>query len=375
MAAGARLVDLLQPIAADLGVDCWVLTPGGRLVAGTVPLPPPARGDLATAFLTAARLPARITVDGRPVWLATVPGRPEHRLASWLLACAAVHGTAESAVPDAAAELVSVAALERAQVDESVRIERRLADQLGAALAGGGEPAGLRGRLLSCGLAPDATLLVVAASLTGLRSPPELAIAVGEEIVRPAAVHAAVTGVGLPDAVLAVLVVAPEQVAGAVDAIRGAVAALAPGLGTGRLAVGVSAPVAGAGALPGAVEQARHALRTAIARTQTATVVSAGELASHLLLLAGVPADTRRAFRERLLGPLEAYDRAHDAGLVRTLDAFLDCGGSWSRCAALLHIHVNTLRYRIGRIEQLTGRDPARFEDRVDFFLALRLPR
>ncbi|MGC1210145.1 MAG: helix-turn-helix domain-containing protein [Micromonospora sp.] len=34
----------------------------------------------------------------------------------------------------------------------------------------------------------------------------------------------------------------------------------------------------------------------------------------------------------------------------------------------------NMLRYRIVRIEQLTGRNLSRFEDRVDFFLALRLP-
>jgi DNA-binding PucR family transcriptional regulator len=36
-------------------------------------------------------------------------------------------------------------------------------------------------------------------------------------------------------------------------------------------------------------------------------------------------------------------------------------------------VHVNTLRYRIGRIEELTGRDLSRLADRVDFYLALRL--
>jgi DNA-binding PucR family transcriptional regulator len=183
-----------------------------------------------------------------------------------------------------------------------------------------------------------------------------------------------VTGDAIPDAVLAVLAVAPERAAAVLDTIRTSVAVLSCGLGTGRLAVGVSAPVTGAEALTGAVAEARHALRTALARPDRATVVCAGELASHLLLLAGVPADTRRAFRDRLLSPLIEYDRAHHADLLQTLDAFLASAGSWSRCAALLHVHVNTLRYRIGRIEQLTGRDLSRFEDRVDFFLALRLP-
>jgi DNA-binding PucR family transcriptional regulator len=125
-------------------------------------------------------------------------------------------------------------------------------------------------------------------------------------------------------------------------------------------------------ALPGAVAEARHAHRSAHGRT---AVVCSTELASHQLLLARVPAEARDAFRERLLGPLVAYDEAHDADLVRTLAEFLECGGSWSRCAERLHVHVNTLRYRISRVESLTGRDLTRFEDRVDFFLALRLSR
>jgi sugar diacid utilization regulator len=35
-------------------------------------------------------------------------------------------------------------------------------------------------------------------------------------------------------------------------------------------------------------------------------------------------------------------------------------------------VHVNTLRYRVGRIEQLTGRTLTRLEHQVDLFLALR---
>lgn len=390
MAAGARLVDLIQPVAADLGVDCWVLTPTGRLVVGTAALRAGALGELATAFVSAGRLPARVTVDGRRLDVVGVPGRPAHRLASWLLAYAAREappdapdrGTPPEAgdraappvPPDVAAELTSLVAMERVQVDEAVRIERRLADQVGAALAGRGGPGDLGGRLRACGLKPDAMFLAAAVSFTSLSTPPELAVAVCDEIVRPAGEPTVVTGHAIPEAVLAVLAVPPERVAGVLDTIRAAVAVLGPGIGAGRLAVGVSALVNGAEALTGAVAEARHALRTAIARPEPATVVYAGELTSHLLLLAGVPADTRRSFRDRLLGPLVEYDRAHHADLLRTLSVFLASSGSWSRCAALLHVHVNTLRYRIGRIEQLTGRDLTRFEDRVDFFLALRLP-
>ncbi len=96
------------------------------------------------------------------------------------------------------------------------------------------------------------------------------------------------------------------------------------------------------------------------------------EVGSHELLLASVPTPVLRSFRERLLGPLAEYDARHNAELLTTLKSFLACDGSWSACASQLYVHVNTVRYRIGRIEALTGRDLSALADRVDFFLALR---
>ncbi|GAA0492827.1 hypothetical protein GCM10009544_61660 [Streptomyces stramineus] len=141
----------------------------------------------------------------------------------------------------------------------------------------------------------------------------------------------------------------------------------------GRLTLGVSAPVHSAEGLRGALEEARHARRVAAARPGRVCAAGHQELASHVLLLPFVPDDVRRAFTARLLDPLRDYDRRHRAELIPTLEAFLDCDGSWTRCATRLHLHVNTLRYRVGRIEQLTGRDLSRLEDKLDFFLALRI--
>jgi DNA-binding PucR family transcriptional regulator len=92
----------------------------------------------------------------------------------------------------------------------------------------------------------------------------------------------------------------------------------------------------------------------------------------HELLLASVPAPLLRSSAERLLGPLLDYDTRHNAELMPTLRSFLACDGSWAACASLMYLHVNTVRYRIGRIEALTGRDLSALADRVDFFLALR---
>ncbi len=96
------------------------------------------------------------------------------------------------------------------------------------------------------------------------------------------------------------------------------------------------------------------------------------EPASHEQLLGCVPSPVLRLFSERILGPLTDYDARHNAELMPTLTAFLACDGSWSACASRMYVHVNTVRYRISRIEALTGRDLSALADRVDFFLALR---
>jgi DNA-binding PucR family transcriptional regulator len=92
----------------------------------------------------------------------------------------------------------------------------------------------------------------------------------------------------------------------------------------------------------------------------------------HQALLASVPTAVLRSLRERLLGPLREYDDRHNSELMTTLKSFLACDGSWSACASRMYVHVNTVRYRISRIEALTGRDLSVLADRVDFFLALR---
>ncbi|KOU04759.1 hypothetical protein ADK86_08180 [Streptomyces sp. NRRL F-5755] len=87
-------------------------------------------------------------------------------------------------------------------------------------------------------------------------------------------------------------------------------------------------------------------------------------------LLAAVPADVRAVFSARTLRPLlPEHDRT--GTLLHTLETFLHHDASWSRTAAALHLHVNTVRYRIHRIEHLTGRDLTRLSHRLDLRAAL----
>jgi DNA-binding PucR family transcriptional regulator len=146
-----------------------------------------------------------------------------------------------------------------------------------------------------------------------------------------------------------------------------------------RVTAGISAPVKGVTALAGALHEAGSARRLAALRGDgersdaAVSVVTSDEVASHELLLATVPPSVLRSFRARLLGPLLAYDDRHRAELLPTLREFLACSGSWNVCAAKLYVHVNTVRYRIRRIEELTGRDLSSLDDQVDFYLALQI--
>ncbi|MEV0366168.1 PucR family transcriptional regulator [Nocardia fusca] len=60
------------------------------------------------------------------------------------------------------------------------------------------------------------------------------------------------------------------------------------------------------------------------------------------------------ALVEYLVLPLASAGSA----LADTLDAYLECGGAVEMCARQLYVHPNTVRYRLKRIGEVTGRDP-----------------
>jgi purine catabolism regulator len=75
---------------------------------------------------------------------------------------------------------------------------------------------------------------------------------------------------------------------------------------------------------------------------------------------------------ERVLEPVLNYDDLHSTELLASLSVFLEQNRSWQRSAELLHVHKQTLVYRMRRVEQLTGRDLRKTADVVQLWLALR---
>jgi len=111
----------------------------------------------------------------------------------------------------------------------------------------------------------------------------------------------------------------------------------------------------------------------------TAAYHSASEAISGMNAVAGWrgaprPVLARELLPERaLMGDASAIVALHtdvmgplaDAGptLIETLDAYLDCGGAIEACARKLFVHPNTVRYRLKRITDFTGRDPTQPRD------------
>ncbi|MFC7647748.1 PucR family transcriptional regulator [Streptosporangium lutulentum] len=76
-----------------------------------------------------------------------------------------------------------------------------------------------------------------------------------------------------------------------------------------------------------------------------------------------------------MIGPVIDYDARRNTALIRTLTAYFAAGGSLSRTADALHIHVNTVTQRLERIAQLLGVGWQEPERALEIQLALRLHR
>jgi purine catabolism regulator len=96
------------------------------------------------------------------------------------------------------------------------------------------------------------------------------------------------------------------------------------------------------------------------------------DLGSFQLLLSLQDDEALRLFCDSILGPIEASEGPYAGELIRSLEAFIEENGQWERAARRLYCHRHTLRYRIRRVEELTGRNLGSARDRIEFWLALR---
>jgi hypothetical protein len=135
--------------------------------------------------------------------------------------------------------------------------------------------------------------------------------------------------------------------------------------------VGVSATFRGLADAPDARRQARLACFAAAPSSHEVVRFDDHPLA---VLLAAAP-DQAAALATSVLGPVLALAGDDRGVLLATARTWLTADGSTSVAAEQLHLHRNSVRYRLRRLEELTGHDLAKPVDAAQVFLALECVR
>ncbi|GAB2989422.1 PucR family transcriptional regulator ligand-binding domain-containing protein [Amycolatopsis acidiphila] len=340
--ADAPLPVLLRQGAQELGTGCWVLSGTGRVVGGTSPEAPPVEWFNPGRERTVHDEYTLLPIGGR----FRVP---------WILA---VRSPETDDLTDELAGLISLA---RARADQVRRMADRAAEPLFAALAAGSGD--LTAAFTSSGRTDPARVVVARAPEDGAEFATELLA----ELLAEASASIGVLGEDAYAIAEADEHWPPEWASIARDRLS----TVEHLVDLSRVFVGVSGPATVDG-LRGATQEALHAVEVAARRGDRVGVVAGEDIAVHHLLVAGAPDELRRSVRERVLGTLLAYDAAQGTDLVRTVRVFLECSSSPTAAAKALHVHVNTLRYRITRASELLGLDLNDFPTQVDVYLALQ---
>lgn len=326
-------------------------------------MPLPEDGNQALALPVAA--------DGRPAAPGT--GRPPE---AWLVAIKDA-GPLSDFDRLTLHQAVTIVALELLRARVAGDTERRLAgDVLDAVVRGeltGGE---LSRRLVPFGLSDRVAAIVLKQPGDGR----------GSSAPVEAALWAVLRDEGVPALVASVGPLACALVRGSSDeelfALGGRIAASAGSELHGEVRVGIGRATAAAEARR-SFHEARCALEALsfgaawshgngsgpAPRSQVATYKDLGSFA---LLLSLQDEEALQLFCDSILGPIEASEGPYGGELMRSLEAFIEENGQWERAARRLYCHRHTLRYRIRRVEELTGRNLSSARDRIEFWLALR---
>jgi PucR family transcriptional regulator, purine catabolism regulatory protein len=289
-------------------------------------------------------------------------------------------------------QTVTVVALELMHMRIEHDTERRLAgDVLAEALTGRLHPEELQARLRPFGIGEQAAVLAFA-----LRDPDAAAPLLERALARADVRGLVATRAGLLCAVIDATGMNEMTTAGAKGASGASnangTAGRAGTAGTSatdpiEVARNARAVLAGeAGEVRAAASRAAatHSLRLSFHEARCALeavrlqngdapeVASYRDLGAFQLLLSLQDDDALISYCRGVLGPVEQGEGEYGDELLRSLDVFIEHNGHWEKAAAALYCHRHTLRYRIRRIEQLTGRDFSKARDRIEFWLALR---
>jgi len=247
-------------------------------------------------------------------------------------------------------------------------IESRFASELlEMILSGAARAAEVQDRLRAFGIDPSAALAV-------------MTIIVGDDRLRPPGstdeIEAFFRGRSIPAVVVPgssdTVTVFPwhgsaSEIADLANHLVAAVTARFP---SDRIVVGIGDVAPNSTSLREPLIGSREVCHVLRRRGKGSRVGTRADVGTHRLLLGLHDRELLRRFADDVLAPLRAHDVKNGTELERTLRVFLANDAHWAATAAELFVHVNTLRNRLGRVSELTGRDVTSLEERVDLFLA-----
>lgn len=140
-----------------------------------------------------------------------------------------------------------------------------------------------------------------------------------------------------------------------------------------RVVAGLSRICAGAADITRAYGEARRTVTAATRLRRYGEIATFENLGIHRLLLQLPDLVELRRFVDDVVGPLRRYDRQNGSQLVETLTAFFREGPSPRRMADCLHVHPNTVTYRLKRIATIGQLDLERYESRLMAQVALEI--
>jgi sugar diacid utilization regulator len=139
------------------------------------------------------------------------------------------------------------------------------------------------------------------------------------------------------------------------------------------LAVGIGNCYEGAGLIARSYAEARHAVDTGRMLSGLGGVVVFSDLGIHRLLVRVRDVDDLRTFAHDVLGTLIEHDQNNRGDYLTTLTMYFNENNSPQRTARRLHMHPNTVTYRIRRIEEIIGLSLSSYSDRLIIQVALEI--
>jgi PucR C-terminal helix-turn-helix domain/GGDEF-like domain len=136
---------------------------------------------------------------------------------------------------------------------------------------------------------------------------------------------------------------------------------------------GISEQVGSPAFVPRGVRQAERAIDLGLRLGRAGQPVRYDELGIYRLLCTIGDMQQLMGFARDVLGPLLDYDTEHRTELVHTLSVYLHHHGSHKQSARMLHLHTNTVAYRMARIEAITALRLGNPDDRLIAHVAIKI--